>query len=248
MDISALLMFGLTLVVAFVIVRIGAIAFELTGINWSQALFQAISCFTGTGYTTHEAELIADHPQRRRIASTLMILGNASWVTLVVAFATYLNQRLREDAVGRVNLEWWGLHFSVPTAALQIGKMILALAIVYLLYRFFVKSWAWDRLAGVIRQHMKIRGVITPIAFEEMTVGKKGYGILKLKLSEESKLCGKSLMESGLRKDFDLQVLAIERDDEILPNPNPSEILRVNDHLLCFGRRRGNHEQLRHLI
>ena len=33
MDISALFLFGLTLMVAFVIVRIGAIAFELTGIH-----------------------------------------------------------------------------------------------------------------------------------------------------------------------------------------------------------------------
>jgi hypothetical protein len=248
MDISALLMFGLTLVVVFIIVRIGAIAFELTGIRWHQALFQAISCFTGTGFTTHESELIAEHPQRRRIAATLMILGNASWVTLVVSFATYLNQHLREDAVGRVNVDWWGMHLSVPTALMQISKMALALAIAYVVYRFFVKNWIWDRLANLIRRRMKAKGIITPLAFEEMTVGKKGYGILKLRLSGDSKLCGKSLMDSGLRKDFDLQVMAIERDEEIIPNPGAHEILRANDHLLCFGHHHFNHEQLHHLI
>ncbi len=248
MDVSGLLMFGLTLVVAFVVVRIGAIAFELTGMGWSQAFFQAISCFTGTGFTTHESELVTEHPQRRRIAATLMILGNASWVTLVVAFATYLNQRLREDVVGRVTLDWWGMTFSVPTALFQIGKMILALAIVYLIYRFFVKSWLWDRLADMIRRHMKIRGVITPVAFEEMSMGKKGYGILKVRLSAESKLCGKRLAESGLRHDFDIQVLAIERDDTVIPNPGAHEILQADDSLLCFGRRRGDHAKLRDLL
>jgi len=248
MDISALLMFGLTLVVAFVVVRIGAIAFELTGIAWSQALFQSISYFTGTGFTTHEAELIAEHPQRRRIAATLMILGNASWVTLVVAFATYLNHRFHEETAGRITLEWWGMSLSVPTALFQIGKMILALALVYLIYRFFVKSWLWDRLADMIRRRMKLRGVISPVAFEEMSMGKKGYGILRMRLSGESQLCGKSLAESGLRHDFDIQVLAIERDDAVIPNPGAQEILRAEDSLLCFGRRRADHAKLHDLL
>ena len=35
----------------FVVVRIGAVAFNLTGMEWAQAKFQALSCFSGTGYT-----------------------------------------------------------------------------------------------------------------------------------------------------------------------------------------------------
>ncbi len=55
-------LFLVALIVSFVVVRIGAIAFQLTGLEWSLAKFHALSCFTGTGFTTHESELIVDHP------------------------------------------------------------------------------------------------------------------------------------------------------------------------------------------
>lgn len=248
MDLSALLLFGLTLIVAFVAVRIGAIAFELTGIHWDQALFQAISCFTGTGYTTREAELVTEHPQRRRIAATLMILGNASWVTIVVAFGTYLNQRLREGAAGQVTIHVLGADFLVKTTTLQVGKILSVLVVAYLLYRFFVNTWIWGWLTSFIRMRMKARGIITPLAFEDVMIGKKGYGILKLRISETSKLCGRTLLESGLRTEHDLQVLAIERDHDLIPNPGAYEQLRAGDEILCFGRRLDDREKLRQLI
>ncbi|MBU0630609.1 MAG: hypothetical protein KKC80_06825 [Candidatus Margulisbacteria bacterium] len=52
-----------------------------------QARFQSLSCFSGTGFTTQESELVTGHPQRRKIASYLMILGNAGLVTLIATFA-----------------------------------------------------------------------------------------------------------------------------------------------------------------
>ena len=39
-----LILFILTLIVSFIVVRIGAIAFQLTGLEWSLAKFQALSC------------------------------------------------------------------------------------------------------------------------------------------------------------------------------------------------------------
>ncbi|MBE3143376.1 MAG: hypothetical protein IMZ61_05555, partial [Planctomycetes bacterium] len=52
------LLFLTLIIISFIVVRIGAIAFQLTGLEWSLAKFQALSCFTGTGFTTKEAELI----------------------------------------------------------------------------------------------------------------------------------------------------------------------------------------------
>ena len=50
-----LTLFILALISSFIVVRIGAIAFQLTGLEWSLAKFQALSCFSGTGFTTKEA-------------------------------------------------------------------------------------------------------------------------------------------------------------------------------------------------
>lgn len=63
-----LMLLLVTVLVSMIVVRIGAVAFQLTGLEWSLAKFQALSCFTRTGFTTKEAELITGHPQRRRIA------------------------------------------------------------------------------------------------------------------------------------------------------------------------------------
>ena len=86
-----LLLFITVIFVSFIVVRIGAIAFELTGLEWSLAKFQALSCFSGTGFTTREAELIVGDKRRRRIASVLMVMGNAGLVTLIVSGASALN-------------------------------------------------------------------------------------------------------------------------------------------------------------
>ena len=63
--------------VSYLIVRIGAIALEMTGMDRSRARFQALSAFTGTGFTTRETEMVINHPRRRKIVTYLMILGNA---------------------------------------------------------------------------------------------------------------------------------------------------------------------------
>ena len=82
-----LFLFFFTIFISFLVVRIGGVAFEITGMERDQARFQSLSCFSGTGFTTAEAELITGHAQRRKIASYLMILGNAGLVTLIATFA-----------------------------------------------------------------------------------------------------------------------------------------------------------------
>jgi Trk-type K+ transport system membrane component len=79
-----------TIAISFVMVRVGAVAFELTGIPWDQAKFQALSAFTNSGFTTRESEEITRHPVRRRIASILIVLGNAGLVAVVGGFASSL--------------------------------------------------------------------------------------------------------------------------------------------------------------
>ena len=103
------LLFIMALVVSFIIVRIGAIAFELTGLDWPMATFQSLSYFSGTGFTTRESELITGHPQRRKIASVLMILGNAGLVTLIATFANSLRPEL---LVPKVTIPFF--HVMVP--------------------------------------------------------------------------------------------------------------------------------------
>ncbi|MGD9115853.1 MAG: hypothetical protein PVJ61_01535 [Dehalococcoidia bacterium] len=66
------------------IVKLGAIAFQFTGMEPRMAMFQALSAFTNTGFTTRAAEEVVIHRKRRVIASVLMIIGHIGIVSVVV--------------------------------------------------------------------------------------------------------------------------------------------------------------------
>jgi len=74
----------LAILTSFLVVRAAAIALMMTGLDRQRAIFQALSAFSGTGFTTREAERIINHPKRRKIISWLMVLGNAGIVTVIV--------------------------------------------------------------------------------------------------------------------------------------------------------------------
>lgn len=57
----ALISFFVILLVSLAIVRVAEVMLELTGISKDSARFQARSAFTGTGFTTHEAEMLIKH-------------------------------------------------------------------------------------------------------------------------------------------------------------------------------------------
>ena len=65
----------LSILLSFLIVRAGAIALMMTGVERQRANFQALSAFSRAGFTTREAELVINNPRRRRIISWLIILG-----------------------------------------------------------------------------------------------------------------------------------------------------------------------------
>src|SRR5919108_324765 len=69
--------------IGLLVTRIATVMLIATGLSRETARFQARSAFTGSGFTTSEAEAVVSHPVRRRIVATLMLLGNAGIVTVV---------------------------------------------------------------------------------------------------------------------------------------------------------------------
>ncbi len=86
----ALLSLILVITLSVLIVRIGAIALEMTGLSREVASFQAQSAFSGAGFTTSESEYVVSNPARRKIIRTLIFLGSAgitsAIATLVLTF------------------------------------------------------------------------------------------------------------------------------------------------------------------
>lgn len=129
---AALSIFVLMSLSVFVI-RLASVALRITGLPDDSARFQALSAFTGTGFTTREAESIVNYPVRRRIVGLLMIIGNLGLVTV---FATLV--------VSLVNTEG-----EARAIAAQLGWLVLGLGLLW----FLMLNRTADRMlcAGISR-------------------------------------------------------------------------------------------------
>ncbi|MFC1703797.1 cation:proton antiporter regulatory subunit [Candidatus Omnitrophota bacterium] len=225
-----LFLFMFVIVVSFIAVRIGAIAFQLTGLEWSLAKFQALSCFSGTGFTTREAEMITSHPQRRRIASVLMVLGNAGLVTLIATFANSLRP---DDFIARFSPRF--LHSVVPTRLVPFVNLLLITIAIYLFYRIFTSARIGNKITDFLRSSIVKRELVKRVTFEELIVSTGGYGVSQIEVCAESPVLNKSLRESNLRPN-DITILAIEREQVMMPNPSANTQILLGDKLICFGK------------
>jgi len=223
-----LLIFFIILAVSFIAVRIGAIAFQLTGLEWSLAKFQALSCFTGTGFTTRESELITCNIQRRRIASILMVLGNAGLVSLIATFAN----SLRTDALG-VKIPF--LHASFTSWLSPLINLLIITFFIFIGYKIFTRTNISKKFTDVLRRKIINKDIIKRISFEELVISTGGYGVSSISIGESSPVLDKTLRDSNLRE-WDITVLAIERKRETIPNPSADTKILLDDTLICFGK------------
>ena len=225
-----LVLFIMVLIISFIIVRIGAIAFQLTGLEWSLAKFQALSCFTATGFTTKEAELITADQRRRRIASVLIVLGHAGLVTMVATFANSLRP---PTITGKLDIPF--LPSIIPGGVLPWINLTIIVAAIYLTYKLFTNTRFARRLTNVLRKRIVKKDIIKAVSCEELVVATGGYGVSKIKIREGHPVLDKALSESELRRD-DITVLAIIRADKTMPNPPADSKILSGDELICFGK------------
>ena len=225
-----LFLFFIIIAISFIAVRIGAIAFQLTGLEWSLAKFQALSCFTGTGFTTREAELITGNPQRRKIATTLIVLGHAGLVTLV---ATFANSLRAEVIMYQMTIPF--LHSVVPAPIAPLFNLGVIVLFVYIIYRVFLNSKIATKLTNILRTQMVKKELVKRVSFEELVVATGGYGVSQIETCKDSPILNKTLLESNLRQ-HDITVLAIERKGITIPNPPADTKILLDDKLMCFGK------------
>ena len=224
-------LFIIVLIASFIIVRIGAIAFQLTGLEWSLAKFQSLSCFSGTGFTTKEAELITGDPRRRRIASILIVLGNAGLVTMIATGASALNP----DQVLIARLSESLLPFSIPAPMVPWINLTVIVLGFLIMYKISTNKRMAFKLTRYLRKKVRKKELLKPVSFEELLLLTGGYGISRIDVCENSSLIDKTLIESDLRKK-DITVLAIIRDHVTMPNPTALVTIHKGDELIAFGK------------
>ncbi len=226
----SLTLFVVVLTASFTIVRIGAIAFQLTGLEWSLANFQSLSCFSGTGFTTRESELITGNLQRRKIASVLMVLGNAGIVTLIATFANALNP----DKSLWKSISDNYMPFDIPDYISPWVNLITIIVPAYLVYKIFTNRLFLRRLTNILRKKIIKNQFFKTVTIEELVTVTAGYGVAKVEVNQNSSIINKTLAESQLR-DKDITVLAVLRGEKTIANPPADTKILLGDELISFG-------------
>lgn len=206
--------------VAFLLVRIGAIALMMTGLPRETATFQAISAFFGVGFTTQESELIVGHGVRRKIVQHLIVAGNLGITSALATFIVALFSGGQEGA---------GEGGAVGTLALGVGGVVLLFGILSVRPVRLATEW-------VIRKSLKGAGVIRPMDYDLLLRVVHGYVLSELPVTEQSPLANKTLTDSGLGQ-LGVLVLGISRHDgSYVGAPAGRDVVEPGDQLIVYGR------------
>lgn len=199
---------------SFLVVKAATIALMMTGIDEKRARFQALSAFTGTGFTTREAELVITHSQRRRIIMILMILGNAGLVTII---ATLLGSFVKTKV------------YNLPIHVLLLGGGI------YLIYRLATHKKLIRRWDKWIEDRLARTKVVEDKPVDALLQLTEGYGVAEARVGDESALMGKTLQELSLSAK-EVLVLSIGRYGRWIPIPKAQEVIQKEDSLILYGK------------
>ena len=202
--------------VSLLAVRVGATALMMTGVSWDTASFQAYSAFFGVGFTTKEAEMVVNHPVRRRIIRDLILAGN---VGLTSALATLVVTLLQTKSDGH----------SVLMLAWLIGGLLLLLFVSRL-------GWFQKLLDRVIHYTLERTGMVRVLDYELLLRIQHGYVVSKIEVLPGTYLAGRTLRDSR-PWDRGVIILSITREGKLIPGlPGPSDVIEAGDVLTAYGK------------
>jgi len=199
--------------VTLIVNRVGSIALTATGLSVEVAHFQARSALTGVGFTTSETELVVNHPVRRRIVLSLMMVGNAGLVTiiasLVVGFAGDGG-----DVLTRIGTLVLGLLIILLAARSRTIDRILSRAISYALRQFTTLD---------VRDYAQLLDLAS------------NYAVAELGVEADSWLAEHRLADLHL-PDEGVLVLGIRRSDgTFIGAPRGDTRIHEHDTLIVYG-------------
>jgi hypothetical protein len=206
----------ITILVSFIIVRIGGFALQMTGIEPEIARFQALSAFSGTGFTTREAERVVGHRTRRRIVTILIILGNAGTVTVIATLVASFTQ-----------VEGYAWFFI---------RLAIIIGGIFGLYQLIIRSNIGQRILDWLQRPILKRILRTAPVTEEIFPVEKDWAISLATMKESSR--GVGLSVADINAEGDIEVLGINRAGSYVVRPGPEEMVAQGDRLLVYANRR----------
>ena len=203
------------IIISLIVVRIGAVALCMTGLSDDLARFQAQSAFTGVGFTTNESETVMADPARRKIASILMLLGNAGLGSAIASLVITFGGGNGKEALFRLVVMLFGLIAIWMVARSKPADRIFNKVIRTLLAR-------WTKLE--VKDYAQLLEI------------DRGYSIAQIEVHEGEWLCNKELHDLALNREGVLVLGIQRRKGPYLGTPKGESKLGPGDVLTCYGR------------
>ncbi len=229
------------LTISLLTVRVATVMLILTGLSLPLARFQARSAFTGCGYTTGESEQIVGHPVRRRIISTLMLLGNAGIVTTVGALMAGLlagggvEQVLEpivdaETGVREYKLVAQAVGFPLWTrmAFLVTGVAALWAVASSRVVERIINRWTFKLLKKYTKIEVRDYANLMHLSGD--------YGVSELRVGEGDWLAEKQLSKLRLTSEGVIVLGINRRDGTYIGAPDAATTANVGDVIILYGR------------
>ena len=205
----------LVVTVSLLITRVATVILTATGMSREAARFQARSAFSGAGFTTRESEAVVDHPVRRKVIATLMLLGSAGVVAVVSTLILGLGR-------GDVGQRWW-----------RVLELVVGLLAIVFVSR---SRWVDQRLTALISRLLRRYTELPGRDVAGLVDLAGGYAVIELAVAEGDWVAGRTLGDLRLR-DEGLVVLGITRQDgRYVAGPGAATHVTVGDILVLYGR------------
>lgn len=196
--------------------RIATIALMHTGLSKNVAKFQARSALSTCGFSTSESERIMNHPIRRKIILTLMLLGNIGVITVLSSLLLTF------------------IHLNTDQYNLDI-KLITLFGGLLFLWFFTTSSWIEKNMAVVIDFFLDKYLDLQEGDFRHLLHVHDEHKIIQFSLAKDNLLLGQTFKDN-LLKDNNLRVLSIQRENgDFIGSPKKSTQFKEGDLLTVFG-------------
>ena len=202
---------------SLLVTRIASILLEFTGLSKDIASFQARSAFTGVGFTTIESEKIMNHPFRRRVIKTLMLIGN---IGIISAMATLILTFVSKEATSRF---WY----------LKLGILAGSIVILWLL-----ASWKFleKKLEKLVKKMANKYVPLKTHDYVNLLHLSENYDIYEMVVEENDWFANRKLSELNLNSEG-VNLLGIKKNNgDYIGVPNGETGMEIGDKLILCGR------------
>ena len=210
---TAIVLLFLVISVSMFITRTAAVMLELTGMSRDSARFQARAAYCGVGYSSRESEGVMEHPVRRRIISTLMLLGNAGTATVVATLVLSFR-----------GVEHWA------------GKVVILICGFAALYVVARSRWVDRKLHETIQWALRTYTRLDLNDYTALLHLAKGYSILEVEVQPGDWLAGNDLASLRLAREGVLVLGVRKLGGDYVGAPTGRTKVEVGDVMTLYGR------------